>query len=218
MARRCPFGQRRRVTREHGIGQGGGDFWAGSLVNAPVRRSTPTSMLAGRRQIGARRRCGRRGKEYGMPRRKTFLGLVTLLILMGLLMAPATTLAAETRIAISPGYGPPGTQFVIAVTGLLEQWRLFDRRLPPRRWGADRRVVLHGRRGRHDRRDVRLDRRRSRGSTRRSSLTWRAATRSSAATSPSPVRAARPRATSPRPASRSAGASWPTGRRTAGWR
>jgi hypothetical protein len=56
-----------------------------------------------------------------MLRRKTFLGLVTLLILMGLLMTPATTLAAETRIAISPGYGPPGTQFVIAVTGLLEQ-------------------------------------------------------------------------------------------------
>jgi hypothetical protein len=34
-------------------------------------------------------------------------------------MAPAT-MAADTSIAISPGYGPPGTQFLITVTDLLE--------------------------------------------------------------------------------------------------
>ncbi|MGN6698970.1 MAG: hypothetical protein ACTHMR_12500 [Thermomicrobiales bacterium] len=55
-----------------------------------------------------------------MPRHKTFLGLLALLVLVGLLATPATALAAETRIAISPGYGPPGTQFAIVVTGLLE--------------------------------------------------------------------------------------------------
>jgi hypothetical protein len=55
-----------------------------------------------------------------MQRRTIFLGLLGLLLLSSLWVAPAA-MAAETRIAISPGYGPPGTKFFISVTGLLEE-------------------------------------------------------------------------------------------------
>ena len=51
---------------------------------------------------------------------KNVLRLATLLGLTGLLAAPAAATAQETRIAITPGFGPPGTQFTIAVTGLVE--------------------------------------------------------------------------------------------------
>ncbi len=51
---------------------------------------------------------------------KTVLRLSTLLVLTGLLAVPAIASAQETRIAITPGFGPPGTQFTIAVTGLVE--------------------------------------------------------------------------------------------------
>ena len=52
-------------------------------------------------------------------RRRIALGVLGILLLSSLWAAPSA-LAAETRIDISPGYGPPGTQFFIAVTGLLE--------------------------------------------------------------------------------------------------
>ena len=52
-------------------------------------------------------------------RRKLLAGLLGLLLLASLWVAP-TAQAAGTRIDISPGYGPPGTQFFISVTGLLE--------------------------------------------------------------------------------------------------
>ena len=52
-------------------------------------------------------------------RRKILAGLLGLLLLSSFLMAPAT-MAADTSIAITPGYGPPGTQFLITVTDLLE--------------------------------------------------------------------------------------------------
>ena len=54
-----------------------------------------------------------------MMRRRVFLGFLGLLIVSSLLVMPAAA-AAETRIAISPGYGPPGTKFYIPVTGLVE--------------------------------------------------------------------------------------------------
>lgn len=49
---------------------------------------------------------------------------VALILLTGLLLNPGLTRAEnETRITISPGYGPPGTRFVIVVTGLVENER-----------------------------------------------------------------------------------------------
>ncbi len=53
-------------------------------------------------------------------RRRTFLGGLGLFLAASLVAMPAALATEETRIAISPGYGPPGMQFVIAVTGLLE--------------------------------------------------------------------------------------------------
>jgi hypothetical protein len=55
-----------------------------------------------------------------MVRRKALFGFLIAALLLGAQLVPGAVLAAETRIAISPGYGPPGTQFQIAVTGLLE--------------------------------------------------------------------------------------------------
>ncbi|MFN8514031.1 MAG: hypothetical protein U0841_15895 [Chloroflexia bacterium] len=59
-----------------------------------------------------------------MMRRRAFVGGLGLLLAGSLLVVPGALAAkaqvAETRIAISPGYGPPGTKFYIAVTGLLE--------------------------------------------------------------------------------------------------
>jgi hypothetical protein len=59
-------------------------------------------------------------KEVAMLRRRAFVAGLGLLFVSSLLVAPATTAAEKTKIAISPGYGPPGTKFYIAVTGLLE--------------------------------------------------------------------------------------------------
>lgn len=53
-------------------------------------------------------------------RHTTVRRLTMILLLLGLLVAPARALAQETRLAITPGVGPPGTQFVIVVTGLVE--------------------------------------------------------------------------------------------------
>ena len=47
--------------------------------------------------------------------------LLTLILPLGLLLAPWSALAQQTTLAISPGFGPPGTQFVIVVTGLLPE-------------------------------------------------------------------------------------------------
>jgi hypothetical protein len=58
-------------------------------------------------------------EEVATMRRRVLLGLLGLLVLSSLWVAPAA-MAAETRIAISPGYGPPGTKFYISVTDLLE--------------------------------------------------------------------------------------------------
>jgi hypothetical protein len=55
-----------------------------------------------------------------MARRKALFGLLILALLLGVQATPGAVRAAETRIAISPGFGPPGTQFLISVTGLLE--------------------------------------------------------------------------------------------------
>jgi hypothetical protein len=55
-----------------------------------------------------------------MARRKALFGLLIMALLLSTQLVPVAALAAETRIAISPGFGPPGTQFQIAVTGLLE--------------------------------------------------------------------------------------------------
>jgi hypothetical protein len=51
-------------------------------------------------------------------RHRFFLGFLGLLLLLASVGTPGVARAAEVRIAITPGYGPPGTQFSIAVTGL----------------------------------------------------------------------------------------------------